>query len=75
MEKDRENINKTNESPQELCGVNLTFSMTENCTGRWAALLMFEVITSAGAAIKIHSDWFPTSQLICLRTSSLESSL
>lgn len=34
MGKDRENINKTNESPQELCGVNLTFSMTENCTGR-----------------------------------------
>lgn len=74
MEKDRENKNKT-KSPQELRGINLTFSMTEKCTGRWAELLMFEVITSVGTAIKIHSDWFPTSQLISLRTSSLESSL
>lgn len=74
MEKDIENKTKQ-KSPQELCGVNLTFSMTENSTGRWAELLMFEVITSAGAAIKIHSDWFPNSQLISLRTSTLESSL
>lgn len=34
MEKDRENRNKTKQSPQELRGVNLTFSVTENCTGR-----------------------------------------
>lgn len=74
MVKDTENKTKQ-KSPQELCGVNLTFSMTENSTGRWAGLLMFEVITSAGAAIKIHSDWFPTSQLISPRTSTLESSL
>lgn len=75
MEKDRKTKTKPKKSAQELNGVNLTFSMTENCTGRWAELLMFEVITSAGTAIKIHSDWFPTSQLISPRTSSLESSL
>lgn len=33
MEKDIENKTKQ-KSPQELCGVNLTFSMTENSTGR-----------------------------------------
>lgn len=76
MEKDRENkTTPTKKSPQELGGVNLTFSMTANCTGRWEELLMFEVITSASTAIKIHSDWFPTSQLISPRTSSLQSSL